>query len=304
MPGYTGTVQLSSTDTATTSGGVALPLTYTFQASDHGDHVFSVTPAVAGTETLTASDTATTSISGSVALQVNAAPVVTHFLVITPPYVQAGSATSVAVEALDASNHIVPGYAGTVKLSSTDSATTSGSLALPLTYTFRASDHGVHVFSVTPAAAGTETLSASDNATTSISGSVVLQVNAAPVVTHLLVVVRQTSWPGVPVPRWSKPLDASNHLVPNYTGTIQLSNSDTTTTSGGVALPLTYMFQASDHRAHIFQVTFPNSGSPTLTATDKANNTPTNTITVTVASPIVFPGGPGGNLFLNFPWHF
>ena len=335
-PTYTGTIQLNSTDSATTQGSTALPITYTFTSGDHGEHEFSLTPGATGSETITATDTTTSSITGNVALSVQAAPVATHFLLLdgglsgggsgngggcggqgfeggfgsfgfrhhdfgdggfgsgefggdsqrfgsasTQPAV--GVSTSVEVIALDASNHIVPNYTGTIQLSSTDSSTTSGGSALPITYTFTTADHGEHTFSVTPGATGTETLTATDVNSSSTTGSIDLNVAAAPVATHVVVQVPRTIVAGQSTPVKVLVLDASNHLVPNFTGTVQLTSSDTAATAAGTALPASYTFAAADNGSHTFNVTFGTTGSQTITATDVADSF-TDTVTVQVAA--------------------
>ena len=58
--GYTGAVTFTSTD-----GAATLPADYTFVGGDNGKHVFSVTPATAGSKTVTATDKATGSITGT-----------------------------------------------------------------------------------------------------------------------------------------------------------------------------------------------------------------------------------------------
>src|SRR5207244_10980035 len=82
---------------------------------------------------------------------------------------------------------------------------------------------------------------------------------------------------GVPTSVTVKVVDASGHLVPNYTGTVTLSSSDTQATGASsktataASLPITYTFTAADHGQHTFQVTFLTgdaAGTPTtVTAT-------------------------------------
>jgi hypothetical protein len=64
--GYTGTVQLTSSDTA-----AVLPGSYTFTAADAGVHTFTVTLETAGSQTVTATDAANGSVTGSATLTVN-----------------------------------------------------------------------------------------------------------------------------------------------------------------------------------------------------------------------------------------
>src|SRR5207237_10492706 len=113
------------------------------------------TPGTTGDETVTATDTATASVTGTVTVSVAAAPVATHFAVISWPLATAGSPKDVAVVALDDSGHIAQTYTGAVHFTSTDSKAT-----LPADYTFTADDHGVHVFQVTFNTNGRETLTA------------------------------------------------------------------------------------------------------------------------------------------------
>ena len=74
-------------------------------------------------------------------------------------------------------------------------------------------------------------------------------------------------------------LDASNHLVRNYTGTVHLTSTD-----AGATLPADYTFTASDRGIHVFRVTLNTTGSQTLTATDTSDSTITATAMVNVRS--------------------
>src|SRR2546428_13585415 len=58
-PGYTGTIHLTSSDSA-----AALPANYTFLASDNGVHTFSVTLNTVGAQTVAATDTLNSQING------------------------------------------------------------------------------------------------------------------------------------------------------------------------------------------------------------------------------------------------
>src|SRR5207249_12009250 len=93
--------------------------------------------------------------------------VATHFELLTGRDVQTGLPTSIVVVPLDASNHVVRNYTGTVHLTSSDADGT-----LPDDYTFQARDHGRHVFQVTFATTGSQTVTATDTATASITGAV------------------------------------------------------------------------------------------------------------------------------------
>jgi len=258
--GYKGTVQFSLglTDAGATGLG-----NYTFTKGDHGLHVFHVTLTATGSQTLTAKDTVTSSITGSATTTVNPAPVATHLLVITPEHIPVGVPTHVKVEALDASNHVVPGYTGTTNFTNTDTAATG----LPASYQFTTSDHGKHTFQVIFNTPGTQTVTATDSVTASITGQASLTVNAVGPVTHFALLVERPVLLGASTQVYVAALDASNQLVANYTGTVQLTTSASTTPL--VSAP----FTATDHGIHLFTVTFGTSGKQTLTATDTANGT-------------------------------
>ncbi|HEV3440768.1 MAG TPA: S53 family peptidase [Gemmata sp.] len=109
-------------------------------------------------------------VAGLVGTPTNA---VTHFSISAPTTATAGSSFSITVEALNASNQIVAGYAGTVSFTSSD-----GSAVLPPNYTFTTSDDGKHTFTVTLKTAGTETIAATDTSNSSITGTASISVSA------------------------------------------------------------------------------------------------------------------------------
>lgn len=253
VDGYTGTVTLTTDDPGVTTP----PLTYTFTSSDHGIHVFNETFATAGVQTVTATDDSIPPLTGTASLNVNPAPVATHFLVYAPENTTVGKPTNVVVIALDASNHRVDGYTGTVTLTPSDA-----SLA-PITYTFAATDHGIHVFQVTFANTGAQTVDVADDSTPQLTGTASINVNPAPVATHFAIFAKGPIVAGQPFTLEVVALDASNHRVPNYAGTVHLASS-----VAGETLPADYTFTASDEGEHEFQITLNTPGSDTLTASD------------------------------------
>jgi hypothetical protein len=158
--GYTGTVHFTSSDTK-----AGLPADYTFTAGDAGKHLFTVTLQTAGDQTVTATDKAIASIKGTGTEKVKAPGAVTHFLVLSTPAIPGGLSFQVIVIALDASNHLVPNYAGTVHFTSSDS-----SAALPSDYTFVGSDLGEHVFNVTLNKTGMQNVKVASTSNSSIKG--------------------------------------------------------------------------------------------------------------------------------------
>jgi hypothetical protein len=86
----------------------------------------------------------------------SSAPSATHFSVTTTQSTHvAGTAFNITVTALDASNHVVTGYLGTVQFTSTDAAA-----LLPASYTFTSANAGMHTFSVTLKTAGSDGVTA------------------------------------------------------------------------------------------------------------------------------------------------
>ena len=298
VPGYTGTVTLTSS----TDPNATLPTAYTFTAADAGKHTFSVTFATitgTGTQTITATDNSATPLVGSVStnLSSTAAATVTHFGVTINDNVQQGVATSVTVRALNANNQVVTGYTGTVTFSSSTDATAT----LPSSYTFTTgksfrSDNGVHTFSVTFDKTGAQSLTITD---TTHSITVSTNVFATAAVAQLLVIAPPNVAAGVAVPVTILPLDASGHVVANFTDSITLTASP----SSGVTIngPITMapvrlgLFTFNGLGGQTFMVTFTSTGSETLTATDStASLTGAATLTVVAASSGGGYGGFGG----------
>jgi hypothetical protein len=275
---YTGTVALTSTDSAAT-----LPADYTFTAADHGRHTFTVTFGTSGSQTVTATDKADSTITGSSTVMVDPAAVATHFYVSIERNTYAGSPARVIVAALDADNNLVRNFTGTVHFTSTGVGAT-----LPADYTFTAADRGAKVFTVTPSAAGSLTLTATDTADSTITGSATVTVNAAQVATHFALLVRPAVSSTDSTLVLVVALDANNRPVAGYTGTVHFTSSDT-----AAGLPADYMFTAADRGVKAFTVSFATAGKQTLTVTDMSSSSLTGTATVNVRNS----KGHGGGFF-------
>jgi beta-lactamase superfamily II metal-dependent hydrolase len=262
VPSYTGTVHFTSSSAGT------LPGDYTFTGGDAGAHTFSVTLTSNGARTITATDTVTASITGTANTTVLAAPA-THFTVTAPANVTAGTAFSVSVTALDASNATVTGYTGTVHF------TSSSASMLPGDYTFTGGDAGAHTFSVTLTSTGSQSITATDTVTASITGSANTTVAAAPA-THFSVSAPANVTNGVPFSVTVTALDFANGTVAGYTGTAHV-----TSTSAGT-LPSDYTFTGGDAGVHTFSVTLTSNGSRTITGTDTVTASITGSANTTV----------------------
>jgi hypothetical protein len=164
--GYAGTVHFTSSDRQ-----ASLPANYTFTASDAGVHSFTATLKTAGTQSITATDTTTASVSGTEGgITVNPAAA-SKFILTAPAGVAAGAPFSLTLTVEDAYGNIVTNYAGTVSFSSSDRKA-----SLPSYYTFRATDHGVHTFSMVLRTRGNQRITIVDKSKSSLTGSVIVDV--------------------------------------------------------------------------------------------------------------------------------
>ena len=254
---FTGTVHFTSSDAS-----AVLPANYTFTGADHGAHTFQVTLETTGDDTVTATDavTKTTTITGSGASKVVQPPPATHFEVVAPAKTSVGQQETIQVVALDASNHVVPNYTGTVSFTSSDAGAT-----LPANFTFTAADHGRHSFTVTFATTGSQTVTATD-AKNSLKGDAAETVKPAVAPTRFIVVSTPVMGAGDSFSVFVAAVDASGRLAPDYTGTVHFTSSD-----GGATLPADYTFTAADQGVHVFTVTLTGQGRQTLTVADKSN---------------------------------
>jgi len=256
VPSYTGTVHFTSSSAGT------LPADYTFVAGDNGAHTFSVTLTSNGAQSITATDGG---ITGSANTTV-APPPATHFSVTAPANTTSGTPFNVTVTALDASNAVVTSYTGTVHF------TSSSAGSLPADYTFVGGDAGTHTFSVTLTSNGAQSITATDGGITGSANTTV----APPPATHFSVTAPANTTSGVAFNLTVTALDASNAVVPSYTGTVHFTSS-----SAG-SLPADYTFVGGDAGTHTFSVTLTSTGAQSITATDGGITGSANT---TVAPP-------------------
>ncbi len=255
---YTGTVHLSSTDTA-----AALPADYTFTAGDRGSHTFAtVLLKTAGPKMITATDRGTGSITGTAVVTVSAAAA-NRLGVAAPAGAAAGMTFGVTVTALDPYGNVAPSYTGTVHLSSSDSTA-----LLPADYSFTAADAGVHTFSgLTFKKAGRQTVAVTDAAGSTPAGATAtVSVSPAAAVT-LRVAGFPTLVPaGTPGGGSITAVDAFGNVASDYRNTIHFTSSDP-----DAQLPADYTFTAADAGMHTFTATLTTPGTQSLTVADRAN---------------------------------
>jgi uncharacterized delta-60 repeat protein len=179
----------------------------------------------------------------------------TRFEVTAPTEVTAGQPFDVTVSAVDDNGNVVPDYAGTVTLSSTDP------LAPALgNHTFTTADGGVFTFSAVQLfTAGPQSVSADDG---NLSGQADLTVDPGLAV-GLLLTGPDHATAGVPLVVTVSAVDAWGNVATGYTGTVWLEATDP-----DANLPDSWEFTADDAGTHQFTLTLNTPGPVRLTAHD------------------------------------
>jgi hypothetical protein len=243
---YRGTVEFGSTDAQ-----AILPAAYTFQNSDNGSRVFTVTFNSTGDHALSITDGFITGSSGMI--EVQAAP--THLLVSAPVTATAGRSFNLSVTARDGSGNLVNNYRGTVSFSSTDPQA-----VLPAPYKFKPSDKGYRIFSVTLRSAGEQIVRVTDEISVGTSGPIEVSPGEA---AHLAVSSSTSSTAGEAIELTVSAMDEFGNLNKTYTGTVQFAASDLL-----AEIPANYTFQSSDNGSQSFSVIMKTAGEQNLTVTD------------------------------------
>jgi hypothetical protein len=251
--GYTGRVHFTSSDAF-----AGLPADYTFTPADNGVHIFrNVTLATLNSQTITATDTIDSSVVGQAT--VVATPVGYHFVISAPASAQTHVQFPITVTAVDASNHVLLGYNGTVHFTSSDSTA-----ILPANYTFTVGtggDNGVHTFNnLILRAAGPDTITAT---------STVFSITGTTTVMALSTLASALSVTGFPSATTAGVAhgftviarDSLGNRERGFVGTVQFMSSD-----AHAALPVKYTFTTADQGMHVFAATFRTAGSQWLAA--------------------------------------
>jgi hypothetical protein len=210
-------------------------------------------------------------LQGLFAGQQSVGTVASQFVVSVPQNVPNGSAVTVLVRAEDSSGNFVPSFSGSASVSSSDSAAT-----LPTSITF---NHGFATLRATFATGGSQSLTITDTATPSITGTASTTVATPDVATQYAIVLPTAVPNGAAVHVLVEALDAQGHVVQNYSGTANITSTDT-----AAKLPTTVTFQ---HGFASFSATFATAGSQSLTLTDASTSTLTSTVKTTVSVPDV-----------------
>jgi Ca2+-binding RTX toxin-like protein len=257
--GYTGTVDLSSTD-----GQAVLPDDYSFTPDDGGAHTFEITLKTAGGQTVTATDAQAGGITGSGAVTVLPAAATSLQVTSTVVSVAGGTTLAVTVTALDAYGNVATGYTGTVHFTSSDAlaglpADYTFTVADPADYAFTETDNGTHVFGVVLGTVGTQSLTVTDAAGHTGTEGGILVTPAAFLVSGFPSSVTAGDEAAFTVTA----LNADGSVATGYTGTVHFTSSDRQ-----AGLPDDYTFTAADAGVHTFLATLKTAGTQSLTVGD------------------------------------
>ena len=254
VPGYLGTVTLTSTDNNASYNGASLPANYTFVGTDNGSHSFTVTLRSAGSKTITLTDQANASVTATTNPIAVAAAATNHFaLAVASQTYTPGTPFNVTVTAEDAYNNPTgTAYTGTVHFSAAPSAGASFTPNdVPLT-------NGTGVISASLTAGGTVTITAADAATAGINGALSVNPGSSPTGAAFFTVApviagAQTTGTSFAITVTTK--DQNNATFPGYTGTISITSTD----PAAPVLVSSYHFLAGDNGVHTFTVTLNTS---------------------------------------------
>ncbi len=247
--GYTGKVQLTSSD-----GAATLPAAAGLTA---GVGTFSVILSTSGLQTITASDALNAAITGASNAVAVSAAAAGYTIQLVSASVTAGAMLTFTVMAVDGSGNTATGYTGTVQLTSTDPKAVFAANNVKLT-------KGVGTFKVTLKTAGTQSISATDSANGAITG-----VNSS--ATVYAAAASRFAWSGLPTSGvvagtpfsfTVTALDAYGNTATNYGGTVHFTSSDT---GAQTSLPADAMLTGG---VGSFNATLTKAGAQTMTAVD------------------------------------
>ncbi len=263
--GYTGTVGFTTTDPLATPPG-----NYTFTSGvggDNGTHAFTETLKTVGNQTVTATDVNNALITGTSNAVTVTAGAATHYKVVAPSSVTAGSLFVFSVTALDQFNNVATTYGGTAHFTSTD---TNPATSLPAPATLPG---GGNSFAAELTKAGVQTLTATDGANATINGSTTITVSAAASAAKFAVTAPTSVAAGTAFNVTVAAQDQFGNPVLNYLGTVKFTTSDPASVPP-VVLPANYHFVVGDNGVHVFVgspatgVILITAGVQSVTATD------------------------------------
>jgi hypothetical protein len=227
-----------------------------------------VTFKTAGSQTLTATDTASSALTGTSNGIATGAAAATHFVLVVPANVTAGSPFTVTVTAQDAFDNLATGYTGAVHFTSSDARA-----ALPADNTL---SNGVGTFAMTLGTAGSETVTATDTAHSALTGTSSGIAVGAAAATHLVLIAPTSATAGSGLVVTVTAEDAYGNTATDETGIVDFTCSD-----GAASLPPDAPLSSG---VGSFGVTLRAAGRQTVTATVGSITGTSNRITVAAAA--------------------
>jgi hypothetical protein len=287
---YTDTVSFSSGDAQATivdpATGNAVSLqnfTYTFTAADHGTHTFSVDLKTAGTESIGVSDPAG-GVQAADWITVNPAAASVFAVSGFPSTVAQEVAGTFTVTAEDPYGNTATGYNGTIHFTSSDSQA-----ILPANATLTS---GTGSFSATLETVGVQSITATDTAMPTLSSS---DSGIQVVALSFKISYPSSVSAGQVAPFGVEPVDPSGNVVTGYSGTVQVTSSDSRAT-----LELPYNTQAFNLPASLSlgggesecYVTLNTVGYQSITVTDTLHSNISASQTGILVLPVISISGP------------
>ncbi len=271
VPGYTGTVQLGSTDGGATYNGVSLPTSYTFTATDAGADNFTVALTTAGTQTIKATDQQNLTLTATTSpITVNPGAFSKYVVnILGSSNITAGNSFIFTVQATDVYGNTVASYNGptsvTTALNHADPL-----VSFPATLGLNSAGFGFNLGTLKTA--GTYTIIAANGNFSGASGAATVAAAGA---SYFGVVPTGSPVTGTPFNLTVTAYDKFGNQATGYTGTVKLTSSDP---AAGLGVPYAFTTGAGhDNGSHTFSVTLNTAGSQTITATDTVATTPTIT---------------------------
>ena len=221
-----------------------------FEMGTHGDFngdgaVDFAYPSTSGVTVMMNANDSVTNLAGAVG-----------FNATTPATTTSGSLLPMTVTVVDVNGNAVPGFLGTVYITSNDLAshTTFG-------YRFTTADAGTHSFSgsVRLVTVGDQTVTVSSPLMTSLSRS----VTVTPAITRLSADAPTASTAGDPFNVTVTAFDSLGNVGTGYASTIHFSTADVQ-----AGLPADYTFTAADAGVHTFSVTLKTAGQRWLNVSE------------------------------------
>jgi hypothetical protein len=248
---YVGTVHFVTTDAAATP-----PANLTFTRALFATADVSMQFATAGDQSLIATDTVNAAITGSTSVQVTSGAAVAYALSPLPGSAAAGEPLTLTITAVDAHGNVVPNYAGSVSVASTDATD-----RLPPPGGFVNGARSVSVAFVTAGPHHATVLEVAGTIRADTTTVNIIAGNAA-----ALVVSGGTTTAGAPTPVTVTAKDAFGNQATSYAGTVAI-----TATDPQAVLPPPYTFSAADAGQHVLAITLKTAGISSVIATDAAN---------------------------------